>query len=84
MPHVDPPDIQKQLREALTAYPGKRYGYWGLCQRAGVPGSTVARFLKGERGITLKTAARLAASLKLTLKRRHARSVRSGETEDTQ
>ena len=65
------PDIRQQLREAIRAFgwSASALGRW-----TGLQPATITRFLRGERGITLDTAARLAVRLNLTLRPRHTRA----------
>ena len=42
----------------------------GIDKQAAVPPTTVSRWLRGERGMTLETADRLAAELGLELRKR--------------
>jgi plasmid maintenance system antidote protein VapI len=62
--------IVDQLRKAMRDSGETEYG---IAKAAGVPQSVVNRFVRGERGISLETAARLCACLELQLTRRHGR-----------
>ncbi len=68
MSRTPPPDIRQQLREAIQRWPQPLYR---LARRTGVHQATISRFVRGERGISLTSAARLAVALKLTLRPRH-------------
>lgn len=58
-------NLAEQLRAAIrqSGLSGNQVAY-----RAGVPQAVVSRFLRGERSITLNTAAKLAAALGLELR----------------
>jgi transcriptional regulator with XRE-family HTH domain len=59
-----PASLSDQLRELITAAGPSAYE---LARDAGVDRSVLSRFLAGKRTITLETADRLAAVLKLRL-----------------
>lgn len=69
-----PPTLTEQLRLAVAAVPA-----YSLAKRAGVPLSTITRFVKGQRSITLDAADRLAAVLGLVLAQTVADVPRSGK-----
>ncbi len=56
--------LTKQLQAALKACPKTVYA---IAQESGVSAPIIQRFLAGERGITLDTAGKLAAYLRLSL-----------------
>jgi plasmid maintenance system antidote protein VapI len=56
--------LSGQLRRAITARGGSLYE---LAEQAGVDRSVLSRFVAGRRTITLETADRLAAVLKVRL-----------------
>jgi plasmid maintenance system antidote protein VapI len=58
--------IAEQLRKAIADSGETEYA---IAKGSGVSQSVVNRFVHGERGISLDTAARLCAYLKLSLKR---------------
>lgn len=64
------PSIVDQLRKAIAESGQTEYG---IAKGAGVSQSVVNRFVNGERGIGLDTAARLCAYLGLELVRRPSR-----------
>jgi len=68
-PHPKPRrlNIVGQLRKVMRDSGESEYA---IAQAAGVPQSVVNRFARGERGISLETAARLCAYLRLELVRR--------------
>jgi transcriptional regulator with XRE-family HTH domain len=59
-----PTNLSEQLRELIAAAGPSAYE---LARDAGVDRSVLSRFLAGKRTITLETADRLAAILKLRL-----------------
>jgi plasmid maintenance system antidote protein VapI len=59
-----PQSLSDQLRELIAAADPSAYE---LARNAGVDRSVLSRFLAGKRTITLETADRLAAVLKLRL-----------------
>jgi transcriptional regulator with XRE-family HTH domain len=65
-----PPSIVDQLRQAIARSGQTEYA---IAQGSGVTQSVVSRFVNGERGINLETAARLCAYLDLQLTRRPGR-----------
>lgn len=58
-------DIEDQLRRAIVESPITQYR---LAQVSGIDKGILSRFLRGERTITLTTAARLAEVLDLELR----------------
>jgi plasmid maintenance system antidote protein VapI len=58
--------IVDQLRQAIA---NSRETEYMIAKMSGVSQSVVNRFVHGERGISLETAAKLCAHLKLNLKR---------------
>jgi transcriptional regulator with XRE-family HTH domain len=61
---ASPPDVAEQLRRAVA---GCGLSLNGLARETGVSAGQLSRFLRGERTLTLKAAARLCAYLKLSL-----------------
>jgi transcriptional regulator with XRE-family HTH domain len=59
------PDIEQQLRQAIEESPLSQYE---LAKVSGVNKGILSRFVRGERTITLSTAARLAEALDLDLR----------------
>jgi transcriptional regulator with XRE-family HTH domain len=59
-----PPDIQEQLRQAIAGC-GKSLN--DLARATGVHKAQLSRFLRGERTLTLKAAAKVCAHLGLRL-----------------
>jgi transcriptional regulator with XRE-family HTH domain len=57
-------DIEKQLRKAILQSEMSQYR---LAKLSGVSEGVISRFVRKERDIGLKTAAKLAATLKLKL-----------------
>ena len=57
-------NIVDQLRKAIVESGETEYG---IAKAAGVPQSVVNRFVRGERGISMDTAARLCTYLRLEL-----------------
>jgi plasmid maintenance system antidote protein VapI len=57
--------IIDQLRKAIETSDESVYA---IAKATGVPQSVLSRFVRGERGITFETAAKLAAYLKLRLR----------------
>jgi plasmid maintenance system antidote protein VapI len=60
-----PADMIEQLKEAIAECGISRYG---LSQASGVEQSALSRFMSGERGLSLESAARLASVLNLELR----------------
>jgi plasmid maintenance system antidote protein VapI len=60
--------IVEQLRQAITQSDESEYA---IAKGSGVSQSVVNRFVHGERGISLETAAKLCSYLKLDLVRRN-------------
>lgn len=58
-------DLATVLREAIDTSGKTQYQ---LAQETGIDKSALSRFVSGERGLTLDTAAKLAAALNLELK----------------
>ena len=58
-------DIEDQLRRAIVESPVTQYK---LAQVSGIDKGILSRFIRGERTITLTTAARLAEALDLDLR----------------
>jgi len=58
-------DIQEQLRRAIEESPVTQYR---LAKVSGIDKGILSRFIRGERTITLATAARLAEALDLELR----------------
>jgi len=58
-------DIQEQLRQAIEESPVTQYR---LAKVSGIDKGILSRFIRGERTITLATAARLAEALDLELR----------------
>ena len=58
-------DIQEQLRQAIEESPVTQYR---LAKISGIDKGILSRFIRGERTITLATAARLAEALDLELR----------------
>jgi len=58
-------DIEDQLRRAIVESPITQYK---LAQVSGIDKGILSRFIRGERTITLTTAARLAEALDLELR----------------
>jgi len=63
-PKKSPPSIVDQLRQAIADSGETEYA---IAKGSGVSQSVVNRFVHGERGISLDTAARLCAYLELKL-----------------
>jgi len=59
------PDIERQLRRAVEESPLTQYQ---LAKASGIDKGILSRFIRGERTITLATAARLAEALDLELR----------------
>ena len=66
MPRKKSSTIVDQLRQAIA---DSRETEYMIAKQSGVSQSVVSRFVHGERGIGLETAAKLCADLKLNLKR---------------
>ena len=60
-----PADIQEQLRQAILSGPMTRYA---LAKITGVTQAVLSQFVRGNRSITMDTAAKLAAVLGLELR----------------
>lgn len=58
------PDIERQLRRAIQGSPLTQYQ---LAKVSGIDKGILSRFIRGERTITLTTAARLAEALGMEL-----------------
>jgi hypothetical protein len=65
-----PTDIIGQLRAAIEACCESRYA---LSCKSGVQQSAMSRFMSGERGLSLESAARLAEVLGLELRPKRSR-----------
>ncbi len=58
------PNIEEQLRQAILTAGVSRYA---LSKASGVSQGVLSRFVHGERTVTMDTAARIAAALRLEL-----------------
>lgn len=65
-------DITEELRRALIEAGHRGMTQYAIAKRAGVDRAGLIRFMRGERGVTLETAARLAIAIgfELALKRK--------------
>lgn len=70
---VKGPTIINQLREALDVEPGSLYA---IADKAEVSRQSLGRFVRGQRGLTLETAAAVARVLGLSLVRTERRKPR--------
>lgn len=61
------PTIDTALREAIIAAGKSGRTSYQLAQASGVSASAIGRFLSGERGLSLESAAKIAESLGLVL-----------------
>jgi transcriptional regulator with XRE-family HTH domain len=55
-----PPDLEGQLREAIA---GSKMSLNQLARESGVHAAQLSRFMRGERSLTLKAAAKVCACL---------------------
>ncbi len=66
-------DIVQELKDAIVNSGVSRYA---LSRASGVPQSALSRFMNGERGLSLESAARLAEALGLELRPKRSRKVK--------